>query len=95
MVFKYISLLKLQNKITKDRLQKSTNRFATIRSAQVIHRQINQHQEENRHRDQLQGYKKMRREHQKHLISYENKLKGEMDEYRLVVFLKFSYVNLV
>jgi len=55
--------------------------FATIRSAQVIHRQINQHQEENRHRDQLQGYKKMRREHQKHLISYENKLKGEMDEY--------------
>jgi len=57
------------------------DRFATIRSAQVIHRQINQHQEENRHRDQLQGYKKMRREHQKHLISYENKLKGEMDEY--------------
>lgn len=57
------------------------DRFATIRSAQVIHRQLNEHNEDNRHREQLQGYKRMRQQHQKHLIQYESKLKVEMDEY--------------
>jgi len=57
-------------------------RFATIRSAQVVHRQIYEHNEDNRHREQLLGYKRMRQQHQKQLISYEQKLKNEMDEYR-------------
>lgn len=31
----------------------------------------------------MSGYKRMRRQHQKHLLALENKLKGEMDEHRL------------
>uniref|UniRef100_A0A8C1TY63 non-specific serine/threonine protein kinase n=1 Tax=Cyprinus carpio TaxID=7962 RepID=A0A8C1TY63_CYPCA len=34
-------------------------------------------------REQMSGYKRMRRQHQKHLLALENKLKGEMDEHRL------------
>uniref|UniRef100_A0A3Q1AY24 non-specific serine/threonine protein kinase n=1 Tax=Amphiprion ocellaris TaxID=80972 RepID=A0A3Q1AY24_AMPOC len=33
--------------------------------------------------EQMSGYKRMRRQHQKHLMALENKLKGEMDEHRL------------
>jgi len=57
------------------------DRFATIRSVQVINRQLNEHNEDNRHREQLQGYKRMRQQNQKQLIQYEKKLKAEMDEY--------------
>ena len=68
-------------------------RFATIRSAQVINRQLNEHNEDNRHREQLQGYKKMRQQNQKQLIQYENKLKIEMDEHRCLLnyFLFLPY----
>uniref|UniRef100_F6UDW5 non-specific serine/threonine protein kinase n=1 Tax=Ciona intestinalis TaxID=7719 RepID=F6UDW5_CIOIN len=59
------------------------DRFATIRSAQVIHRQLYEHNEDNRHREQLLGYKRMRQQHQKQLINYEQKLKNEMDEYSI------------
>lgn len=31
----------------------------------------------------MSGYKRMRRQHQKHLMALENKLKAEMDEHRL------------
>uniref|UniRef100_A0A8C7R3V8 non-specific serine/threonine protein kinase n=1 Tax=Oncorhynchus mykiss TaxID=8022 RepID=A0A8C7R3V8_ONCMY len=34
-------------------------------------------------REQMSGYKRMRRQHQKHLMGLENKLKAEMDEHRL------------
>ena len=34
-------------------------------------------------REQMSGYKRMRRQHQKQLIALENKLKAEMDEHRL------------
>ena len=61
-----------------------SSRFATIRSAQVIHRQLYEHNEDNHHREQLLGYKRMRQQHQKQLINYEQKLKNEMDEYRYV-----------
>ncbi|XP_076805783.1 uncharacterized protein LOC143449455 isoform X2 [Clavelina lepadiformis] len=63
----------------KNKSQK--DRFATIRSAHVIHRQLEDHHEDNRHREQLLGYKRMRQQHQKQLINYEQKLKNEMDEY--------------
>nr|CAB3266811.1 serine/threonine-protein kinase TAO3-like [Phallusia mammillata] len=59
------------------------DRFATIRSAQVVHRQIYEHNEDNRHREQLLGYKRMRQQHQKQLINFEQKMKNEMDEYSL------------
>lgn len=46
-------------------------------------RQIHEHEQENELREQMSGYKRMRRQHQKQLIALENKLKAEMDEHRL------------
>lgn len=34
-------------------------------------------------REQMSGYKRMRRQHQKQLIALENRLKAEMDEHKL------------
>ncbi|XP_030647089.1 serine/threonine-protein kinase TAO3 [Chanos chanos] len=58
-------------------------RFATIKSASLVTRQIHEHEQENELREQMSGYKRMRRQHQKQLIALENKLKAEMDEHRL------------
>ncbi|MGH0179642.1 UNVERIFIED_CONTAM: hypothetical protein FKN15_001996 [Acipenser sinensis] len=58
---------------------KNRERFATIKSASLIH----EHEQENELREQMSGYKRMRRQHQKQLIALENKLKAEMDEHRL------------
>uniref|UniRef100_A0A8C3D0D5 Serine/threonine-protein kinase TAO3 n=1 Tax=Cairina moschata TaxID=8855 RepID=A0A8C3D0D5_CAIMO len=49
----------------------------------VVTRQIHEHEQENELREQMSGYKRMRRQHQKQLIALENKLKAEMDEHRL------------
>ncbi|CAB1322335.1 unnamed protein product [Coregonus sp. 'balchen'] len=48
-----------------------------------VTKQIHQHEQENELREQMSGYKRMRRQHQKQLIALENKLKAEMDEHRL------------
>ncbi|KAF4790007.1 hypothetical protein TURU_145550 [Turdus rufiventris] len=50
---------------------------------QEVTRQIHEHEQENELREQMSGYKRMRRQHQKQLIALENKLKAEMDEHRL------------
>ncbi|XP_036383883.1 serine/threonine-protein kinase TAO3 [Megalops cyprinoides] len=62
---------------------KNRERFATIKSASLVTRQIHEHEQENELREQMSGYKRMRRQHQKQLIALENKLKAEMDEHRL------------
>uniref|UniRef100_A0A8C9S3T0 Serine/threonine-protein kinase TAO3 n=1 Tax=Scleropages formosus TaxID=113540 RepID=A0A8C9S3T0_SCLFO len=49
----------------------------------LVTRQIHEHEQENELREQMSGYKRMRRQHQKQLIALENKLKAEMDEHRL------------
>uniref|UniRef100_A0A8C2GFQ6 Serine/threonine-protein kinase TAO3 n=1 Tax=Cyprinus carpio TaxID=7962 RepID=A0A8C2GFQ6_CYPCA len=49
----------------------------------AVTRQIHEHEQENELREQMSGYKRMRRQHQKQLIALENKLKAEMDEHRL------------
>uniref|UniRef100_A0A8C4HLY3 Serine/threonine-protein kinase TAO3 n=1 Tax=Dicentrarchus labrax TaxID=13489 RepID=A0A8C4HLY3_DICLA len=54
----------------------------TSLSAQVT-KQIHEHEQESELREQMSGYKRMRRQHQKQLIALENKLKAEMDEHRL------------
>ncbi|XP_042699120.1 serine/threonine-protein kinase TAO3 isoform X4 [Chrysemys picta bellii] len=64
------------------------NDESTINStSSVVHkkvtRQIHEHEQENELREQMSGYKRMRRQHQKQLIALENKLKAEMDEHRL------------
>uniref|UniRef100_A0A8C5DNL2 Serine/threonine-protein kinase TAO3 n=1 Tax=Gouania willdenowi TaxID=441366 RepID=A0A8C5DNL2_GOUWI len=58
-------------------------RFATIKSASLVTKQIHEHEQESELREQMSGYKRMRRQHQKQLIALENKLKAEMDEHRL------------
>ncbi|XP_056140133.1 serine/threonine-protein kinase TAO1 [Lampris incognitus] len=57
--------------------------FATIRTASLVTRQMQEHEQDSELREQMTGYKRMRRQHQKHLMALENKLKGEMDEHRL------------
>lgn len=52
-------------------------------SCPQVTRQIHEHEQENELREQMSGYKRMRRQHQKQLIALENKLKAEMDEHRL------------
>uniref|UniRef100_A0AAQ6AGN7 Serine/threonine-protein kinase TAO3 n=1 Tax=Amphiprion ocellaris TaxID=80972 RepID=A0AAQ6AGN7_AMPOC len=62
---------------------KNQGRFATIKSASLVTKQIHEHEQESELREQMSGYKRMRRQHQKQLIALENKLKAEMDEHRL------------
>lgn len=59
------------------------NHFQTIRTASVVTRQMHEHEQESELREQMSGYKRMRRQHQKQLMALENKLKAEMDEHRL------------
>lgn len=48
-----------------------------------VTREMQEHEQDSELREQMSGYKRMRRQHQKHLMALENKLKGEMDEHRL------------
>lgn len=48
-----------------------------------VTRQMQEHEQDSELREQMSGYKRMRRQHQKHLMALENKLKSEMDEHRL------------
>ncbi|XP_054907381.1 serine/threonine-protein kinase TAO1 [Poeciliopsis prolifica] len=57
--------------------------FATIRTASLVTREMQEHEQDSELREQMSGYKRMRRQHQKHLMALENKLKGEMDEHRM------------
>lgn len=48
-----------------------------------VTRQMKEHEQDSEFREQMSGYKRMRRQHQKQLMALENKLKAEMDEHRL------------
>ncbi|KAF3692636.1 Serine/threonine-protein kinase TAO1 [Channa argus] len=65
------------------RPKRNREHFATIRTASVLTRQIKEHEQDSELREQILGYKRMRRQHQKQLMALENKLKSEMDEHRL------------
>ncbi|TKS74287.1 Serine/threonine-protein kinase TAO1 [Collichthys lucidus] len=52
-------------------------------TAETVTREMQEHEQDSELREQMSGYKRMRRQHQKHLMALENKLKGEMDEHRL------------
>uniref|UniRef100_A0A8D3D7S4 non-specific serine/threonine protein kinase n=1 Tax=Scophthalmus maximus TaxID=52904 RepID=A0A8D3D7S4_SCOMX len=64
------------------RPRRNREHFATIRTASLT-RQIKEHEQDSELREQILGYKRMRRQHQKQLMALENKLKAEMDEHRL------------
>uniref|UniRef100_A0AAY4C8F6 Serine/threonine-protein kinase TAO3 n=1 Tax=Denticeps clupeoides TaxID=299321 RepID=A0AAY4C8F6_9TELE len=76
----YLSFLVPHNSVFL--LNKYTRSLMLVPWAQVT-RQIHEHEQENELREQMSGYKRMRRQHQKQLIALENKLKAEMDEHRL------------
>uniref|UniRef100_A0A7N6B4B4 non-specific serine/threonine protein kinase n=1 Tax=Anabas testudineus TaxID=64144 RepID=A0A7N6B4B4_ANATE len=63
--------------------RRGRDHFATIRTASLVTRQIQEHEQGSALREQMSGYKRMRRQHQKQLMALENKLKGEMDEHQL------------
>ncbi|XP_027897328.1 serine/threonine-protein kinase TAO2-like [Xiphophorus couchianus] len=62
---------------------RNRDHFATIRTASLVTRQIQEHEQGSALRDQMSGYKRMRQLHQKQLLGLENKLKAEMDEHQL------------
>ncbi|XP_048846364.1 serine/threonine-protein kinase TAO2-like isoform X1 [Brienomyrus brachyistius] len=62
---------------------RNPDHFATIRTASLVTRQIQEHEQGSALREQMSGYKRMRRQHQKQLMALENKLKTEMDEHQL------------
>ncbi|KAL0994820.1 hypothetical protein UPYG_G00127560 [Umbra pygmaea] len=63
--------------------ERNREHFATIRTASLVTREMQEHEQDSELREQMSGYKRMRRQHQKHLMALENKLKAEMDEHRL------------
>ncbi|XP_061624833.1 serine/threonine-protein kinase TAO3 isoform X1 [Phyllopteryx taeniolatus] len=73
----------IQRKSSQARNYKNQTCFATIKSASLVTKQIHEHEQDSELREQMSGYKRMRRQHQKQLIALENKLKAEMDEHRL------------
>ncbi|XP_065447166.1 serine/threonine-protein kinase TAO2 isoform X1 [Chrysemys picta bellii] len=62
---------------------RNRDHFATIRTASLVTRQIQEHEQDSALREQMSGYKRMRRQHQKQLMALENKLKAELDEHQL------------
>jgi len=58
------------------------NNFATIRTTSIVTQQQREHEHENELREQMTGYKRMRRQHQKQLQTLENKFRSEMEEHR-------------
>ncbi|XP_016383221.1 serine/threonine-protein kinase TAO2-like isoform X2 [Sinocyclocheilus rhinocerous] len=63
--------------------RRGRDHFATIRTASLVTRQIQEHEQGSALREQMSRYKRMRRQHQKQLMALENKLKAEIDEHQL------------
>ena len=59
------------------------NLVLLLRLVYQVTRQMKEHEQDSELREQMSGYKRMRRQHQKQLLALENKLKSEMDEHRL------------
>lgn len=55
--------------------------FATIRTTSIVTRQLQEHSKENMH-EQMSGYRRMRRQHQKTLVQLETKCKQEIEEHK-------------
>ncbi|KAK2187434.1 hypothetical protein NP493_165g02019 [Ridgeia piscesae] len=62
--------------------QAMANNFATIRTTSIVTQQQREHIQENVMREQMTGYKRMRRQHQKQLQQLEDKFEQEMDEHK-------------
>ncbi|KRZ57452.1 Serine/threonine-protein kinase SULU [Trichinella nativa] len=69
------------------------SRFATIRPTVTIAREQTEYAAENNMHEQMSGYKRMRREHQKELKQLEEKFNSEMDNLKMK--LDREYENLL
>lgn len=58
------------------------NNFATLRTTSIVTRQLKEHARENQLHEQMSGYKRMRRQHQKAIIQLEIKCRGEIEEHK-------------
>lgn len=56
-----------------------------------VSKEIQEHEQDSVWWEQMSGYKRMQRQHQKQLIALENKLKAEMDEHKLRIFLSLMW----
>ncbi|XP_063396791.1 serine/threonine-protein kinase TAO1-like isoform X3 [Mytilus trossulus] len=63
-------------------LEPGANNFATIRTTSIVTKQIKDHEVSNELREQFAGYKRLRKQHQKQLLSLESKYKQEMEEHK-------------
>src|SRR5699024_5615162 len=59
------------------------NNFATLRTTSIVTRQLKEHARENHLHEQMTGYKRMRRQHQKAIIQLEIKCLQEIDDHKL------------
>merc|ERR1712226_26921 len=66
--------------------QKADDRFATIRPAQFVARQMYEHQGS----DQMQVYKRLRQQHQKLIIQLEQRQQQEMYEHKKALEREFE-----
>lgn len=58
------------------------NNFATLRTTSIVTRQLKEHARENPLNEQMSGYKRMRRQHQKAILQLEVKCRSEIDEHK-------------
>ncbi len=72
----------LDSQVTSSTSDSQEDRFATIRPANVVARQQQEHQASDAYREQLQGYKRLRQQHQKQILNLETKQQTEMGEHR-------------
>ena len=70
--------------------EEGEDRFATIRPANVVARQQQEHQGNDEYREQLMGYKRLRQQHQRQIVALEQKQKYEMDEHRRALEKEFE-----
>jgi len=66
------------------------DRFATLRPAQLVARQLHEHQGSEAYREQLQVYKRLRQQHQNLIIQLEQRQQQEMYEHRKALEKEFE-----
>ncbi|XP_013387339.1 serine/threonine-protein kinase TAO1 isoform X2 [Lingula anatina] len=70
-----------RSRATSGSVERSNN-FATIRTTHILNKEAKEHEHENELREQMSGYKRMRRQHQKILQQVESKFKVEMEDHK-------------
>lgn len=75
---------------TKPTTDEVEDRFATLRPAQFVARQMQEHKGSDAYREQLQVYKRLRQQHQKLILQLEQRQKQEMCDHRKALEREFE-----